>query len=209
MAVPVTAVCASDQVTRDGALSYLHASKRVKLLPRGAVAGADAVVVFATEVTEATLQCMQSADRAAPAGVQIVMVANAISEHYLPRALKFGLVSFLPRAQTNMGQVLRVVLNTQDGRATLPDSLIRSLIDQINALQRNVLEPSGMDLSGLKAREISVLTLLADGPSTAKIAEELNYSERTIKNILSGMMLRLGLHNRVHAISYAIRTGAV
>jgi DNA-binding NarL/FixJ family response regulator len=54
-----------------------------------------------------------------------------------------------------------------------------------------------------------VLKLLADGMDTGEIAATLNYSERTIKNVLHGLMSRLDLRNRSHAVAYALRAGAL
>nr|WP_269327708.1 helix-turn-helix transcriptional regulator [Kineosporia mesophila] len=74
-------------------------------------------------------------------------------------------------------------------------------------LQRVVLIPRGLTPSGLERREVEVLALIADGLDTAEIAERMQYSERTVKNILSGVMARLGLRNRSHAVAYALRAG--
>jgi hypothetical protein len=46
-------------------------------------------------------------------------------------------------------------------------------------------------LTGLSQREIDVIGLVAEGLETREIAAKLSYSERTIKNVLQGMMLRL------------------
>lgn len=82
-------------------------------------------------------------------------------------------------------------------------------MDHIKAVQRDVLAPLGLTTSGLEAREVDVLRLLADGFDTTEIARKLNYSERTIKNIVSVMMNRLGLRNRTHAVAFALRTGTL
>jgi len=51
--------------------------------------------------------------------------------------------------------------------------------------------------------------LLADGMDNTEIASRLNYSERTVRNIVQGVLSRLKLRNRVQAVAYAIRTGAI
>jgi DNA-binding NarL/FixJ family response regulator len=56
---------------------------------------------------------------------------------------------------------------------------------------------------------VDVLRLLADGLDSAEIAQKLNYSERTIKNIVSGMMSRLGMRNRTQVVAHALRSGAL
>jgi DNA-binding CsgD family transcriptional regulator len=56
---------------------------------------------------------------------------------------------------------------------------------------------------------VEVLRLLADGLDTVEIADRLNYSERTIKNVLHAMMTRLNLRNRSHAVAFGLRCGAL
>jgi DNA-binding NarL/FixJ family response regulator len=81
------------------------------------------------------------------------------------------------------------------------------LAGQIRAIQRNVLAPNGLTASGLESREADVLRLLAEGLDTQEIAERLSYSERTVKNIIHGVLTRLNLRNRTHAVAFALRTG--
>ncbi|MFC9624436.1 response regulator transcription factor [Streptomyces sp. NPDC056930] len=80
---------------------------------------------------------------------------------------------------------------------------------EIGTLQENVLRPQGLHFSGLAPREIDVLRLIAEGHDTPVIAEKLAYSERTIKYVLHELMTRLQLHNRSHAVAYAMRQGLI
>ncbi|MFJ9031037.1 LuxR C-terminal-related transcriptional regulator [Streptomyces sp. NPDC102274] len=210
MAAPALAVIASDVMTRDGALSYFRAGSRVKLLPPALHGDADVAVMFVGQVTEETLMSMQRlTSTASNRDLRIVLVAEGISESKLLRAVRYGLVGFVSRSDSGgMGQVLQAILSSQEGRAELPHMLVKSLIDQVRDIQGSVLDPLGLNLSGLKDREVEVLRLLADGLDTSEVADKLNYSERTIKSIVGAMTLRLGLRNRSHAIAYAIRSGA-
>jgi DNA-binding NarL/FixJ family response regulator len=61
----------------------------------------------------------------------------------------------------------------------------------------------------LSPRDVSVLRLLADGRSTADIADDLAYSESTIKNIIHDLVGQLGARNRAHAVAMAIRAGVI
>ena len=54
-----------------------------------------------------------------------------------------------------------------------------------------------------------MLRLVAEGFGTEEIAAKLCYSERTVKNVLYGLMTRCGLNNRAHAVAYALRAGAI
>jgi DNA-binding CsgD family transcriptional regulator len=67
----------------------------------------------------------------------------------------------------------------------------------------------GVNPSGLTAREVDVLRLMAEGLDTAEIAGKLCYSERTVKNVIYGITHRLKLRNRSHAVAYALRSGMI
>ena len=54
-----------------------------------------------------------------------------------------------------------------------------------------------------------MLRLLADECSTAEIADELAYSESTIKSAIHELTSRLELRNRSHAVAFAVRAGLI
>ncbi len=59
----------------------------------------------------------------------------------------------------------------------------------------------------LAERERCVLQLFADGLTTREVARQMCYSERTIKNVLQDLTIRLNVRNRTHAVAYAVRNG--
>jgi len=61
----------------------------------------------------------------------------------------------------------------------------------------------------LTRRELEVLRLLADGDSTRDIAERLSYSERTVKNIVRELLVKLNGRTRAHAVALATRRGMI
>ncbi|MBN8883306.1 MAG: response regulator transcription factor, partial [Salana multivorans] len=91
----------------------------------------------------------------------------------------------------------------------VPPDLLGHLLDQVGSLQRQVLRPMGLTFTGLTTREVDVLRLIADGFDTAEIARNLNFSERTVKNVLHDITTRLQLRNRPHAVAYALREGLI
>ena len=61
----------------------------------------------------------------------------------------------------------------------------------------------------LAERERCVLQLFADGLTTREVARQMCYSERTIKNVLQDLTIRLNVRNRTHAVAYAVREGLI
>jgi DNA-binding NarL/FixJ family response regulator len=196
----------SDPVTRDGAEAFLRGRNQIELLPPQLVGKADVVLILATQVGDEVMQWMRQASSSTTnPDMRIVLVADSITDAQLMRAIGFGLVSFLVRSRVGFEQVLRAVLSSRAGAADMPGQLTRTLIEEIRIAQRE----GGMVGAGAAwdEREVEVIGLLADGLDTGEIAAQLNYSERTIKNIIYAVTHRLGLRNRTHAVAYGIRAG--
>jgi DNA-binding CsgD family transcriptional regulator len=61
--------------------------------------------------------------------------------------------------------------------------------------------------TGLSARELEILGLLAEGRSNAEIAEDLVVARRTVATHVEHILAKLGARNRADAVARAIRLG--
>ena len=61
----------------------------------------------------------------------------------------------------------------------------------------------------LTARERDVLQLVAEGHTTREIADKLVISPRTVEGHKTNLMAKLGIHNRIDLIKYALRKGII
>ena len=94
------------------------------------------------------------------------------------------------------------------GRATLTaDHLLASIHAAAAGLRVVHQEQSGTPR--LAGRGLEVLSLLAGGADTKEIAEQLGYSDRTIKSVIRDVQQRLGVKNRVQAVAEGIRQGLI
>jgi DNA-binding NarL/FixJ family response regulator len=204
------AVLASDPITGEGAVWCLRRYPDLTVLPQEEHRNADVALLITPDVTEDTMLLMESVtERSANPGMGIVLITGHIGEAHLLRAVRYGLRGVMWRQDTTYDKVVESVRAVADGGAALPLPVQGQLVDHIKAVQRDVLGPLGLTASGLETREVDVLRLLAEGLETTEIAQKLNYSERTIKSIVSVMMNRLGLRNRTHAVAYALRSGTL
>lgn len=86
---------------------------------------------------------------------------------------------------------LRQVAN---GRQLLDPSLARKVVKRIETTQS--VDPR---LGSLSLRESQILGLIADGLTNREIGERLSLAEKTVKNYVSGLLSKLGLHHRTQA----------
>lgn len=200
-------VQASDALTLAGLTSVLRA-RPIVTVEQGPQGPDTDVVVLATDRLSPEL--MSSMRRAAAEfGAPVVLVTNEISETELLTAVECRVVAVLPRAAATGDQLVRAVLTAASGGGVMPPALVGELVKHVERMQREVLAPRGLNAIGLSPREIDVLRLMADGLDTAEIAGKLCYSERTVKNVISGVTGRLNLRNRPHAVAYALRAGVI
>jgi DNA-binding NarL/FixJ family response regulator len=64
-------------------------------------------------------------------------------------------------------------------------------------------------LQRLTGRQLEVLRLVSEGLTTPQIAQRLNLSVKTIETHRSEVMKRLGVHDVVSLVRYAVRVGLV
>jgi PAS domain S-box-containing protein len=97
----------------------------------------------------------------------------------------------------------------------LADLNARDLISRDNPGERpalknapaNQFQSSEKPAVALSAREIEVLTLLAEGLPTKSLAQKLNISHFTARNHIQNILVKLGLHSKAQAVSYAFKRG--
>ncbi|MFF5860681.1 LuxR C-terminal-related transcriptional regulator [Streptomyces sp. NPDC012751] len=203
-ALPVTlTLTASDALTEEGAQVCLKAMEGVRVLPWGERRGAQIALVLAHEVTGDTLRVIKEA-AGSPAGrrLPVLLVADTVSERNLVRSVSLGVVGVLLRAEVGFADLVAAARDAVLGRSPMPAAMTRTVLDRLQ-----VLEAQRSRAPELNPREVNVLQLVAEGLSTAEVASQLNYSERTIKNILHEMITRLNLRNRTQAVAWAIRSG--
>ena len=72
-----------------------------------------------------------------------------------------------------------------------------------------VLDHGRSTAARLTEREQQVLALIAAGHPTREVAEQLFYSERTVKNVLHGVVTKLNARSRSQAVAFAVREGLI
>jgi len=201
-AVPVL-VRATDPLSREGTLSLLRRLGAVTLV-EGPETSPGTVTVLVLDALDGTT--LPGLRRQLDDGARVVLVVAETGGDQLREVMASGVGAIVRRRQITPERLLHAVLAVARGDADIPRDLMGSLPARVSRAGRSApaAEPPG---DGPTPREIEVLRLLADGLDTGEVAQALACSSRTVKSVLHGMTTRLGLHNRTHAVAYALRGG--
>ncbi len=165
------------------------------------------VAIVATQEIDAALADKVGQLRTVGCG-RVVVVAAKIEAEALPRLLEIGASGVIRASEVTAGRLAEATRAAATGGGSLPADLIGQLLRSVRRGPTALSCPSAT-VHRLNEREEAVVRLLADGYDTNQIAEELHYSERTIKAVVHGIIRRLGLRNRPHAVAYALRHGLI
>ncbi|WP_433872826.1 response regulator transcription factor [Saccharopolyspora sp. CA-218241] len=200
-------VRAADPLTSTAISTHLDSFPDIDVVPAEQLASVDVIVVAAERMTVEVSSALRKWK--ATVDVPVVLIVAETGRDDLVVAVECNVVAVLPREAATADRIEHAVRTAATGGGVLPPSVLGELLRQFEQVQREVLAPHGLHVSGLTPREIDVLRLMSHGLDTAEIAEELCFSERAVKRVVSGVTSRLDLRNRPHAVAYALRMGVI
>ncbi|MDO0928900.1 LuxR C-terminal-related transcriptional regulator [Streptomyces sp. TG1A-8] len=201
------AVYAQDPVLHVGVVHQLRQRPEVELVADADADRAQTSLVVVDAVDDEVVALLQRLQRTGT--TRTGLVVGTFESAVLQRVLECGVAAVLRRAEADQDRLLHLVLSMANGEGVLPGDLLGKLLTHVGNLQRSALDPRGLSLNTLTAREAAMLRLVAEGLDTSEIAQKTAYSERTVKNVLHEVTTRLQLRNRAHAVGYALRNGLI
>jgi len=131
----------------------------------------------------------------------LVAIGGNVDDELLVEAIEAGVTGAMLRGDANPNAFLHTLRSAAAGNGSLPTAVLGRLLSRPR---------SGMRAAGdLTDRELGVLRLLSKGESTRQIAEDLCYSEKTVKNIVHDVLVRMNCRNRAQAVALATRRGLI
>jgi DNA-binding NarL/FixJ family response regulator len=208
-------VYAADPLSAAGAKAQLMNEPTIELVGPMDLDRARVALVVAEAVDEAAAKVVRAIQRD---GVpHVVVVAARFDEAGVVQAVAAGVTSFLRRTEATSARLSDVIRQADRSGCQLPAGLLQRAASVDFRLTDNTpvieVDVTGRDLmaapggNGLSRREAEVLRLVADGYDTSDVADQLGYSESTIKGVLAKIMTRLEARNRCHAVAIALRDG--
>lgn len=200
-------VQADDALASAGVTSVLRSDPAIDVVDGAGGAGpAEVVVLVADTVDRRLLDDVATAQRHGER--RVVVVIGRLDTEGLLTLTQAGASAVLRRQDTTGDRLLGAVHDVRSGAGHVPADLLGELLGELRR-RRTHLSVQARYPVQLSDREIAVLRLAADGLDTVGIAKMLCWSERTVKNVVHDVTVRLHLRNRTHAVAVAIREGLI
>lgn len=144
--------------------------------------------------------------RAGHPGVRILGLGTRGGSEQFSLALKAGADGFLTR-ESEAADIASAIRSVCRGQTYVSPAIVTRMINTY--VLRNPEAPLEDAYATLTDREKEVLLLAAVGHTNREIAKIFHLSEQTVHNYRANIMEKLGFHDRLELLKFAIRRGIV
>ncbi|HLZ71027.1 MAG TPA: response regulator transcription factor [Dehalococcoidia bacterium] len=147
-------------------------------------------------------------------GVHVLVLTTYDDDELVFRSLEAGAAGYLLK-DVGSDALAEAVRATLRGDSPLQPSVARKLLQRFRSAgglaagdaAQAATSSFPAETEPLTARERDVLRLLGGGATNREIAVALSLSEGTVKNYISTVLAKTGLHDRTQAALFAVRHG--
>ena len=131
--------------------------------------------------------------------IQCLMLTSFADDEALFDAIMAGAAGYVLK-QVRGSDLVDSVRRVAAGQSLLDPTVTAAVLER---LRRGPEQDSGVEQ--LTEQERKILDLLAEGLTNRQISERLYLAEKTVKNYVSNLLMKLGMHRRTEAAVYAAR----
>jgi DNA-binding NarL/FixJ family response regulator len=202
----VIRVLAADdhEIVRDGIANLIETQSDIQLIAE-ASDGREAVEQFRKHRPDVTLMDLQMPSMSGIDAIhaicsefpdaRIIVLTTYAGDAQVKRALQAGAHGYLLKGLLRK-ELLDTIRAVHSGRKRMSPEIAAEIAEH------------AMD-TALTPREIAVLKLIAAGNANKEIAAQLHISEESAKGYVKNILLKLGAHDRTHAVTIGLKRGII
>jgi DNA-binding NarL/FixJ family response regulator len=192
------------EVVRQGLAALLSSTDEMEIV--GSVGdGAAAVATYGNLMPDVTLMDLQMPKMGGVEAIRkirerfpqarFIVLTTFDGDEDIYRALQAGARAYLLKGMP-LDELMTTIHAVHNGKLHIPSAVAEKLAERL----------SGQELT---ARELSVLERIVAGRANKEISADLFISEATVKTHINSLLGKLGVADRTHAATVAIKRGLV
>lgn len=134
--------------------------------------------------------------------VSVLMLTSFADEEALLASIMAGASGFLLKRVKGQ-EIVDSIKRAASGESLLDPAMVDALFERLRHGPKE--DPL---LSKLTDRELELVNLIAEGLTNREISERLFLAEKTVKNYVSNVLMKLGMSRRSEAAAYVARAKA-
>jgi two-component system response regulator DevR len=136
--------------------------------------------------------------RAAEPGIRCLMLTSYDDDAAIYAAVIAGAAGYLMKDVLG-SNLVQAVRDVGAGRSLLDPTLTKRVLARMTGAERG-----DSRLDSLSSRERQILALIGEGLTNREIGSRLSLAEKTVKNYVSTLLSKLGLHRRTQAAIFHV-----
>ncbi len=140
--------------------------------------------------------------------IGIIALTMYEEQQYIFDLVRGGATGYLLK-DSDSEQIVKAIQAVYRGESLIHPAVASKILAEFSLLAQKKGKKSGWVELDLTEREITVLRLVADGKTNKEIANNLDLSEKTVKNHVRNIFHKLQVYDRTQAAILAIRKGLI
>ena len=202
---PIRVLSVDDHaLVRDGIAALIANQKDIRLVAEASTGG-EAIEQFRSHRPDVTLMDLQMPEmngidaliaiRSEFPEARVIVLTTYAGDVLCKRAMKAGAQAYILKGKVRK-DLLDVIRAVRAGKKFVHGEVAAELASHAAD-------------DALTEREIEVLSLIAAGNSNKLIADQLSISEDTVKGHVKRVLSKLGVNDRTHAVTVALKRGII
>lgn len=138
--------------------------------------------------------------------IKILVLTTFNEDADIFKALQNGADGYVLK-EMETSELVSAIKGVMGGLGVIDDNVLRKVSRMLNTSSGEDVKTA--DECDLLGREIEVMKFVVDGMSNKEIAGKLNYSEGTVKNMITSILAKLDLKDRTQLAVFAIKNKLV
>ena len=139
-------------------------------------------------------------------GIKVLVLTQYDDKEYFFPVIESGASGYISKAAAS-SELIAGIRSVFRGDSYLSPSVTKLLVEKYKNTSGELVSQD--PYNQLTEREREILKLLAEGRSTQEIAKMLVITPKTVEGHKTNLMAKLGVHNRVELVKYALRKGII